>query len=285
MCLEVVKHTLNTLRTGILLAAIGALAVAVGAYFFGTNGAVIALILALAFQGISFFQGHRIALMFARARPLQPGEVAWYEQAAEELSARAGIPRPKLYISPDPQPNAFAAGRNPQVAVVCVNEGLLNMMPRREVVAVLAHEIAHIRNRDTLTMTVAAAAASMISFVAQIGIFLPRGDDSDRNPVVDILAMLLAPISATLIQLAISRQREFAADQTAAELMGDARPMMDALGTLERGTQLVPSYTAQPATAHMYISAPFSGGGLAALFSTHPSTRSRIERLANLARA
>ncbi|HEY0866343.1 MAG TPA: M48 family metalloprotease [Fimbriimonas sp.] len=272
---------MNTLKTGILLAAIGGLAVAIGGYFFGQNGAVIALVLALAFQALSLFQGHKMAIAFARAQELPQGTIPWLEQATDELSRRAGIPSPKLYLSPDPQPNAFAAGWKPDVAVVCFNQGLLDSMSRREVTAVLAHELAHIRNRDTLTMTVAAAAASMISFVAQIGWFIPRGDDSDRNPIVDLLMFLVAPIAAMLIQMAVSRTREYAADQTAAELMGDARPMMEALQTLGMATSRIPSRTAQPATAHMYISQPLHGG-LMSLFSTHPPLESRIQRLASL---
>jgi len=264
------------------LAAIGGLAVWIGSYFFGPQGAVIGLVLALLFQSISFFQGHKIALSFARAQELAPGELPWLQDAAEELSRKAGIPTPKMYISPDPQPNAFAAGRNPSVAVVCINEGLINAMGRREVIAVLAHEIGHIRNRDTLIMTVVAAFATFISLLANIAWFLPRGDNEDRNPISDILVMLLAPISATLIQMAVSRTREFAADRTAAELMGEPTSMMNALASLERGTHRVPSYTAQPATAHMYIAAPFTGGGLMKLFMTHPPIEERIARLGQL---
>jgi heat shock protein HtpX len=272
---------LNTLKTGLLLASIGALAVMIGGYFFGTNGAIIALGLALAFQTISLFQGHKMALSFARAREVRQGEIAWLQQAAEQLSQRADIPTPKLYLSPDPQPNAFAAGWKPEIAVVCFNEGLLATMSRREVTAVLAHELAHIRHRDTLTMTVAAAAASMLSLIAQLGWLLPRGDDSDRNPFVELLALAVGFLVAPLIQMSISRTREYAADQTAAELMGDPRPMMEALQSLGQSAGRVPSRTAQPATAHMYISQPLTGG-LMSLFSTHPPLGSRIERLARL---
>jgi heat shock protein HtpX len=266
------------------LATIGALAVGAGAYFFNVQGAIIGLGIALLFQAFAFFNGHKMALSFARARELGPNEIPWYTQAAEQLSQRAGIPVPKLYLSEDPQPNAFAAGRNPDVAVVCVNRGLLELMPREEVVAVLAHEIAHIKNRDTLTMTVVAAMSSFINMLAWVAYLLPRGDDSDRNPIVDLLLLILAPITATMIQLAISRTREFAADKAAAELMGDSRPMMNALLSLERGTQRVPSYTAQPQTAHMYIASPLSGRSLAGLFSTHPPIEQRVNALKELGR-
>jgi heat shock protein HtpX len=269
----------NALKTGILLVVIGVVAVAIGRYFFGTMGAIFGLLIALGFQGFSLFAGHKIALSMARARPLLSGEMVWYQQAAEQLSRKAGIPTPDLYLSPDPQPNAFAAGRSPSVAVVCVNQGLVDQMPRDQVIAVLAHEIGHIKNRDILTMTVTAGMVTFISFLANIAWFIPRGDNEDRNPFVDLLMMLLAPIGATIIQLAISRTREFAADRTAAELMGDARPMMGALASLERGTSATPSYTAQGSTAHMYIASPFRGGGIMKLFSTHPPIEDRIAAL------
>lgn len=265
-----------------LLAAIAGLAIWLGSYFFGAQGAVLGLVVALLFQSVAYFNGHKMALAFARAREVRPGEIPWLEEATRELSQRAGIPTPKLYLSPDPQPNAFAAGRNPSVAVVNINQGLLRVMGRREVIAVLAHEIGHIKNRDTLTMTVVAAFATFISFLANIAWFIPSSDDDGRNPLVDLLMMLIAPISATLIQLAISRTREFAADRTAAELTGDPMSMVYALEALERGTEAVPSATAQPATAHMYIAAPFRGGGLAKLFSTHPPTKDRIRALQEL---
>lgn len=274
------RNKVNTLKTGVLLAAIGGLAVWLGFYFFGTSGAAIGLVLALAFQGISFFAGHKMALSFARAREVEPGSIPWLEQAVAELSQRAQIPAPRLYISPDPQPNAFAAGRNPDVAVVCINEGLLNVMRHDEVVAVVAHEIGHIRNRDTLTMTVAAAFATFISFLGNLIWFVvPRGSDEDRNPLVDLAMLIVAPLAATMIQLAISRTREFAADRAAAELTGDPGAMIRALKTLDATVDAVPSYTAQPSTAHMYIASPFRGGGLMKLFRTHPPIEERIAAL------
>lgn len=265
------------------MAAIAGFALWIGSYFFGQQGAVIGLAVAFLLQAVAYFNGHKMALAFARAQPLRAGQLPWLEQATAELSQRAGIPAPQLYISPDPQPNAFAAGRNPSVAVVCVNEGLLNLMDRREVVSVVAHEIGHIRNRDTLTMTMVAAFATFISFLANIAWLIPRGDgDDERNPIVDLLMMFLAPVIATMIQMAVSRTREFAADRAAAELTGDPNAMIDALRRLETGTQRIPSGTAQPATAHMYIAAPFRGGGFMKLFMTHPPTEDRIRALAEL---
>ncbi|MFN3728803.1 MAG: M48 family metalloprotease [Fimbriimonadaceae bacterium] len=270
---------MNVLRTGLLLAAIGALAVSIGAYFFGLNGAIIGLGLALAFQAYAYFNGHKMALRYAHAQPLPPNAIPWLTAANAQLSQRAGITPPTLYLSPDPQPNAFAAGRNPEVAVVCFNQGLLNAMSEREVIAVLAHEIAHIKNRDSLTMTITAAMASFITMLAQLAYFLPLGGDNERNPLVDLLVFLVAPIAALMLQMGVSRTREYAADRTAAELMGDARPMQDALVRLEAAVKRVPSPTAQPAMEPMYIASPFTKGGLAALFSTHPSIESRVRAL------
>lgn len=266
-----------------MLAVVGALAVGLGALFLGKNGAFIGLAVALLFQSVSLFAGHKMALAFARARELGPNELPWLHQAAERLAERAGIPTPKLYISPDPQPNAFAAGWSPKVAVVNFNQGLIQGMPQDQVIAVMAHEFGHIKNRDMLTMTVAAAAASFIQFIAYLAYFVPvSGDRRDGNPLVSLLLIIFAPITATLIQLAISRTREFGADRTAAELLGTPQPMMDALSSLDRGTHAIESPIAQPQMAHMYIASPFNAGGLAKLFSTHPPIADRIRALAEV---
>ena len=273
---------MNTLKTGILMAAVGALAVGIGAAFFGLNGALIGLAIALVFQAVALFAGHKMALASAHAVELAPDQLPWLHEAANRLAQRAGIPTPKLYISPDPQPNAFAAGRNPEVAVVCINEGLIKVMPQEEVIAVLAHEFGHIKNRDMLTMTITAAMVTFINVLAYAAYFIPMGGDSRRgNPLVQLAIMILAPITATMIQLAISRQREFAADRMAAELVGTPRPMIEALQTLETATNRIESRTAQPAMAHMYIANPFGGGS--SLFQTHPSVEQRIAALRKLA--
>lgn len=276
---------MNFLKTGILMALFGGLAVVVGRYFFGLQGAVIGLGAAVLFQSIAYFNGHKMAIRMAHGvafeelDPRTQNQLAWLSAANETLSQRAGIPAPKLYISPDPQPNAFAAGRNPSVAVVCFNEGLLNLMPRDQVIAVLAHELGHVKNRDSLLMTVTAAFATFISFLAQLAWLIPRGDNEERNPIVDLLMMVLAPITATVIQMAISRTREFGADRAAADLIGSPQPMISALRSLERGTERIPSATAQTASAHMYIASPFSGGGLMKLFMTHPPIEERVRAL------
>lgn len=270
---------MNTLRTGILLAAVSALAVGVGAAFFGVNGAIIGLLIALAMQGFSLMAGHTMAIRFAHGVPLGANELPWLHDAADMLARRAGIPTPKLYISPDPQPNAFAAGRNPEVAVVCINEGLLRLMPRDQVISVLAHEFGHIKNRDILTMTITAAMVSFINMLAYLAYFIPVGGDGRRsNPLVQLAIIVLAPVTAVFIQLAISRQREFAADRASADLVGDYHPMVEALRSLDAGTEQIESRTAQPATAHMYIASPFGSRGLS-LLRTHPTIEQRIAAL------
>lgn len=264
------------------MAAVGALAVGVGAAFFGMKGAVIGLIVAFAFQAISLFSGHKMALASARAEPLAPNDLPWLHDAAEMLAKRAGIPVPKLYISPDPQPNAFAAGRSPEVAVVCINEGLLRLMPKEQVISVMAHEFGHIKNRDILTMTITAAMVTFINLLSYVAYFIPVGGDNRRgNPLVQLAIIILAPITATMIQLAISRQREFAADRASVELTGHAMPMINALKSLDSAAEQIPSATAQPAMAHMYITSPFGRNGMS-LFRTHPTVEQRIEALRQL---
>ena len=229
-----------------------------------------------------FWFSDRIALKMSRARPLQPGEAPDLVADVEDISTRARIPVPRLYLIPSQQPNAFATGRNPKHSAVAVTEGLLALMPRDQVRGVLAHELAHIRNRDVLVTTIAAMIGAAISAIANFLQFqwLFGGDD-DESPlglVGTIAAMLVAPIAAMLLQFAISRQREFLADATAAELLGEGRSLADALGTLQRGVEAVPMQV-NPATASLYIANPLSGNGMASLFSTHPPIGVRIERL------
>ena len=274
---------MNTrMRTWILLAGLSALFIGVGGLVGGTGGIVAFLAIALVFNFAMFWFSDRIALKMSRARPLEPGQAPDLVADVEDLATRARIPMPRLYLIPSQQPNAFATGRNPKHSAVAVTEGLVSLMSREQVRAVVAHELAHIRNRDVLVTTIAAMIGAAISAVANFLQFqwLFGGDD-DESPlgaIGTIVAILVAPIAAMLLQFAVSRQREFLADHTAAELLGTGRPLADALGTLQRGVEAVPM-AVNPATAALYIASPLAGRGMAALFSTHPPIAARIARL------
>jgi heat shock protein HtpX len=274
---------MNTrMRTWILLAGLSALFVAVGGLVGGTGGIAAFLVIAIAFNLAMFWFSDRIALKMSRARPLEAGEAPDLVADVEDIATRARLPMPRLFVIPSQQPNAFATGRSPKTSAVAVTEGLLALMPRDQVRGVLAHELSHIRNRDVLVTTIAAMIGAAISAVANFLQFqwLFGGDD-DESPlgiVGTIAAIIVAPIAAMLLQFAVSRQREFLADQTAAELLGTGRPLADALGTLQRGVEALPM-PVNPATASLYIANPLSGQGMSALFSTHPPMAARIERL------
>jgi heat shock protein HtpX len=270
------------MRTWILLAGLSALFVAVGGLVGGTSGIVLFLLIAVGFNFAMFWFSDRLALKMSRARPLEPGEAPDLVADVEDLAQRARIPVPRLYLIPSEQPNAFATGRSPKRSAVAVTEGLLALMPREQVRGVIAHELAHIRNRDVLVTTIAAMIGAAISAVAHFLQFqwLFGGDDNDSplGFVGTLAAVLIAPIAAMLLQFAVSRQREFLADATAAELLGTGRPLADALGTLQRGVEVLPMEV-NPASASLYIVNPLTGGGMASLFSTHPPIPARIERL------
>jgi heat shock protein HtpX len=269
-------------RTWMLLAGLSALFVTVGALVGGAGGILVFLVIAIAFNFAMFWFSDRIALKMSRARPLEPGEAPDLVADVEDISARARIPVPRLYLIPSQQPNAFATGRSPQHSAVAVTEGLVALMPREQVRGVLAHELAHIRNRDVLVTTVAAmigaAIAAIANFLQFQWLFGGDDDESPLGAIGSIVAILVAPVAAMMLQFAISRQREFLADATAAELLGEGRPLADALGTLERGVQVLPM-PVNPATASLYIANPLSGGGVSSLFSTHPPIPLRIARL------
>jgi heat shock protein HtpX len=269
-------------RTWMLLAGLSALFVTVGGLVGGAGGILVFLVVAVAFNFAMFWFSDRIALKMSRARPLEPGEARELVADVEDISARARIPVPRLYLIPSQQPNAFATGRNPQHSAVAVTEGLLALMPRDQVRGVLAHELAHIRNRDVLVTTIAAmigaAIAAIANFLQFQWLFGGDDDESPLGAIGSIVAILVAPLAAMMLQFAISRQREFLADATAAELLGEGRPLADALGTLERGVQALPM-PVNPATASLYIANPLSGGGVSSLFSTHPPIPVRIARL------
>jgi heat shock protein HtpX len=265
-----------------LLAGLSALFVTVGGLVGGAGGILVFLVIAVAFNFAMFWFSDRIALKMSRARPLEPGEAPDLVADVEDISARARIPVPRLYLIPSQQPNAFATGRSPQHSAVAVTEGLVALMPREQVRGVLAHELAHIRNRDVLVTTIAAmigaAIAAIANFLQFQWLFGGDDDESPLGAVGSIVAILVAPVAAMMLQFAISRQREFLADATAAELLGEGRPLADALGTLERGVQALPM-PVNPATASLYIANPLSGRGVSSLFSTHPPIPVRIARL------
>jgi heat shock protein HtpX len=273
----------NTAKTAVLLAGLGGLMVAIGSLF-GTAGAVIGLVLALGIVGFSYWKSDTLAIRAARAQPADERQFPEYHAVMRELTTRAGIPMPKLYISPEMQPNAFATGRNPEHAAVAITIGLTRVCSWDEIRGVLAHELAHVRNRDILIGSVAAAVATAISFVANIAMFGAmfggRDDDEGGNPIVVLLTALLAPIAASLIQMAISRSREFEADRTGAELIGTGEPLARALEKLEAYSKQVPMDIA-PAQASHFIVNPLAGRqvSFANLFRTHPTTAERVARL------
>lgn len=269
-------------RTWILITGLTALFIGLGGMIGGSSGILVFAAIAALFNLGMFWFSDRLALKMSRAQPLERAAAPHLYEDVMELAGRAGIPAPDLYLIPSEQPNAFAAGRSPKHSVVAVTQGLVELMPRDQVKGVLAHELAHIRNRDVLVTTVAAMIAAAISAIANFLQFqwLFGGDDEESplGAVGAIVAMLVAPIAAMILQLAVSRQREYLADQTAATFMGDGEPLARALSSLHRGTQAIPM-AVNPATASLYIANPLSGGGMASLFSTHPPIPERIDRL------
>jgi len=270
------------LRTWILVAGLSALFVALGGFVGGTGGLVAFLVIALVFNFAMFWFSDKIALKTSRARPVDEREAPQLYQDVRDLTERAGLPMPRLFVIPSEQPNAFATGRSQAKAAVAVTEGLLHHMPREQVRGVLAHELAHVKNRDVLVVTIAAMIGAAVSAIANFLQFswLFGGDDED-NPlglVGTIAAILIAPIAAMLLQMAVSRQREFLADETAAKFLGEGRPLADALSTLERGVQAIPM-NVNPATASLYIANPLKDAPRMMDSPTHPPIPQRIERL------
>jgi heat shock protein HtpX len=283
----------NTMKTTALLAGLGGLIVAVAALLGGgsTGAIMIGLVLALVMVGGSYWFSDKLALRSAGAEIIEEHQAPEFYAMVRSLAERANLPMPKVAVSPSDQPNAFATGRGPHHAVVCATQGLLTSMPRSEVEGVMAHELMHVKHRDILIGSVAAAIATAISAIAQMAMFATMfgggGNDDDRpNPLAVLAVSLLAPIAASLIQMAVSRSREFEADRGAAELLGTGEPLALALERIEREAARHPMQVA-PAQAQAYIHNPLNemhrrrGGGVdvARLFSTHPSTEERIRRL------
>ena len=271
----------NCFKTGLLMAAIMALFGMVGAVLGGGQGMLLALVLAAAMNLWAYWFSDTMVLKLYRAQEVDATSAPQLYGPVRELAGRAGLPMPKVYLIDEAQPNAFATGRNPEHAAVAATTGILQLLSARELRAVLAHELAHVKHRDILTSTITASIAGAISTLANFGMFFGGRDADERNPLVAILVLVLAPIAAVLIQLAISRGREYEADRSGAELSGDPRALADALGKIDRYAQGLPLETAEahPATAHLMIINPLTGAGLAGMFSTHPPTAERIHRL------
>ncbi len=274
----------NTAKTAVLLAGLGGLLVLIGGGVAGGTGAFIGLAIGLVFVGGSYWFSDKLAIKAARAVPAPAAQFPEYYTTMHELTQLAGMPMPALYITPDQQPNAFATGRGPNNAAVAVTQGLVQTLTWDEIRGVLAHELSHVRNRDILIGSVAAAIAMGITFIARMAmwgaIFGGGRNDDDNNPIALIATALLAPIAAGLLQMAISRSREFGADRSAAQLIGTGEPLARALEKLESYSQQVPM-NVNPAQASAYIVNPLTGNKaqFAKLFRTHPSTVERVERL------
>jgi heat shock protein HtpX len=273
-------------RTWIIISGLTALFVSLGYLFGGSAGIILFAGIAVVFNLVMFWFSDRLALKASRARPVDRSEAPELYRDIEEVAGKAGVPMPRVYLIPSEQPNAFATGRSPKKAAVAVTEGLLRYLPREQVRGVLAHEIAHVANRDILVTTIAAmigAAIAAIANILQFSMFF-GGDDDDNNPlgILGVLvAVIVAPLAAMILQLAVSRQREYLADATAAQYLGEGRPLAEALGTLQRGVEAVPMKV-NPATEALYIANPLSGRGMSSLFSTHPPMEERIRRLREL---
>jgi heat shock protein HtpX len=275
----------NSLKTFTLLAGLAGFLVVVGSILGGPTGTIIGLLLGLGLVGSSYWFSDRLAVKSAHAREVRPGELDWLRTDLELLAGRAGIATPRLFVSPDAQPNAFATGRNERTAIVCVTQGLLTVLDRHEVRGVVAHEVAHVRHRDILIGSIAAAVATAISAIANLAMFASMfgggTDDEDRpHPIVILALALVAPIAASVMQMALSRSREYEADRLGAELTGDPRPLASALTKLDRTARRVPM-DVSPAQATAYIVNPLTGREVrfSKLFLTHPPTEDRIARL------
>jgi heat shock protein HtpX len=275
--------SMNGMKTAVLMMLLTLLLVWGGAAIGGQSGMTMALMMAGVMNFVSYFFSDKIVLAMYRAREVNEAEAPVLYRIVRRLSQKSGIPMPKVYIIPDESPNAFATGRNPKHAAVAATEGIMRLLSEEELAGVMAHELAHVINRDILIGTVAATIAGAISYLGHMAFFFGgrHNDDEGGSPFGGLLMMIVAPIAAMLIQMAISRSREYAADEGGARLLGNPMPLAGALRKLEKGVLQIPM-DATPATAHMMIVSPFSGGGLVKLFSTHPPMEERIARLESM---
>jgi heat shock protein HtpX len=279
---------MNWFKTGLLLAVLTGIFVAIGGMIGGGNGMLIAFVIAAGMNVFAYWNSDKMVLSMYGAQPVDEKSAPELVALVRDLAARAQIPMPKVYIIDNPQPNAFATGRNPEHGAVAVTSGLLNILNRNEMAGVLAHELSHIKHRDTLTMTVTATIAGAISMLANFAMFFGSGDNRN-NPlglVGSLALMILAPLAAGLVQMAISRSREYDADDLGSEIAGQPMWLASALERIHNGAERVINVDAErnPATAHMFIINPLSGHSMGSLFSTHPSVENRIARLREKAR-
>jgi len=278
---------MNYLRTGILLSTLTCFFLVLGFFLGGGIGIVIAFFLALAMNGLAYWNSDKMVLSMYNARAIRENEAPHYHRLVRQLAQKANIPMPKVYIIDSNQPNAFATGRNPQNSAVAATTGLLNLLNSEEIAGVMAHELAHIKNRDTLLMTLTATLAGAISMLANFAFFFSSGSRANPLGLLGvILVMVFAPIGAALIQMSISRGREYGADKIGAEICGHPLWLASALAKLDKAASAIDNQSAEanPATAHMFIINPLHGRSIDNLFSTHPNTESRIRELRILAR-
>ena len=277
---------MNTFRTAVLLAAITGLFLAIGFLLGGTPGIIIALVLAGVMNFFAYWSSDKLALRMAGAREVSPEEAPGLHRTVEEVSHLSGMPKPRVYIVENETPNAFATGRNPEHAAVAVTTGIMRLLDERELRGVLGHELGHVRNRDILTSAIVATLAGAISMLAWMGMWFGGGRSRDNayGGIIALAVLIIAPIAAAMIQMGISRTREYAADRTGAEVTHDPEALASALEKLERGVQARPLDATPMAesTAHLYIVHPFAGG-VGRLFSTHPPIEERVRRLREMA--
>jgi heat shock protein HtpX len=284
----------NLVKTGVLLAALTVLLVLIGGALGGQQGMILAFVMAMVMNFGSYWFSDRIVLAMYRAQPVAEAQAPGLYRIVRTLATRAGIPMPRIYLLPDETPNAFATGRNPQHAAVAVTDGIMRIMSEEELEGVLAHELSHVQNRDTLIMAIAATLAGAITYVAHMAqwamIFGGGRRDSDEHEsggggvLGGLLMIVVAPIAATLIQFAVSRSREYQADASGAQMAGQPWGLAKALEKLEMASKIAPMQDATPATAHLFIVNPLTGGGWTTLFSTHPPIAERVARLRAMSR-
>ena len=276
---------MNALKTAFFLGLLSALIVALGGAFAGRQGLIVALGIAAAMNFFSYWFSDRLVLAMHRAQPVTREQAPQLFEILERLTARAGIPMPRVYVLPEESPNAFATGRDPQHAAVAVTHGILRILNAEELEGVLAHELSHVKNRDILIGSIAATLAATVMVIAHMARWAAlfgggqRDDREGANPIALLAGIILAPIAATLIQLAVSRAREYQADASGAEMTHNPYGLANALQKLEDSSRRIPMLTAGPASSHLFIVRPFTGQTLANLFSTHPPIRERIRRL------